>query len=166
MLYRSVAQDEKARRFLTWRWRVDQTMPPTDLSRQGGDDRPLAVHLWFPLPDERADFWDRLKTPLQRLFTDLPVNGQVLTYVWGGKGDRGEKILNPFLDGRGMMIILRDGTTETGQWFDEKIDFASDFRMAFGFAAPLPEALAVSGDADDSQGRSLGVVAHLAFADE
>ena len=164
LLYRMVTPAEGEQPFLRWRWRVDRTMPSTDLSRKGADDRPLAVHLWFPVPEERLSFWDRMTDALRADLLDAPLTGYVLTYVWGGKRTRGQKMLNPYIGDRGVMIILRDGGTPTGRWFDEKIDYARDFEMAFGFRPPSPSHIALSGDADDTWSRSAGTVARLAFA--
>ena len=47
-LYREVPPAERKNQRLSWRWRVDETMPPTDLALKGSDDRPLALHVWFP----------------------------------------------------------------------------------------------------------------------
>src|SRR5262245_21687665 len=48
LLYRAVAPDLALTPCLAWRWRVDRAMPPTDLTRKGGDDRPVALYLSFP----------------------------------------------------------------------------------------------------------------------
>lgn len=48
-LYRPVDSESKLSGRLSWRWRVDQAVPPTDLSRPIGDDRTLAVHIVFPM---------------------------------------------------------------------------------------------------------------------
>ena len=163
LLYRMILPTERHRPFLTWRWRVDEATAPSDLTRKGADDRPLAVHLWFPMPPERRSLWQRLGDTVKTEILDIPLTGRVLTYVWGGTRARGDKMANPYLEGRGVMIVLRDGHAPTGQWFMERIDYARDFEMAFGTPPPSPSFIAVSGDADDTWGRSAGTVANLAF---
>ncbi len=53
-LYREVPPTEGQNQHLSWRWRVDETMPPTDLALKGSDDRPLAMHVWFPADPDRT----------------------------------------------------------------------------------------------------------------
>ena len=134
---------------LSWRWRVDKDIPPTDLSRIGRDDRPLAVHIWFPPKPEDISFRDRLGS----LF-GYPMIGQVLTYVWGGTARRGAHMANPHFEDS-KLIVLRSGTTPTGKWFAEEIDIAADYEMAFGAKPPATAYIAISADTDDVGGTSV-----------
>ena len=118
ILYRRVSDGDKQKRHLTWRWRVDKTTPATELSRKGHDDRPLALHVWFP--KDKTGLWERVETALAGIF-DVPLPGKVLTYVWGGKGRRGDTIINPYIPLHGTMFILRSGDAPTGQWFTEQL---------------------------------------------
>ncbi len=134
---------------MAWRWRVDQDIPATDLSKSGLDDRPLAVHVWFPPKPEDVSFGDRLGA----LF-GYPMIGQVLTYVWGGTAQRGAEMPNPhFADSK--LIVLRSGTTPTGVWFEEEIDIAADYQSAFGAPPPAKAYIAISADTDDAGGTSV-----------
>jgi hypothetical protein len=161
-LYRRLSFDAAAASHLKWRWRVDMAPPPTDQSMKGMDDRPLAVHVWFDAEPESASPW----TLMERVgawLVDAPLPGKVLTYVWGGKGMRGDSLQNPYLGENGRLIILRPGTAPNGQWFTESVNIAADFEKAFGYMAPRPRYIAISGDTDDKNGISMGAVADLAF---
>ncbi len=160
-LYRDVPSASQHKRYLSWRWRVDLAMTPTDLSRKGHDDRPLALHVSFPSRSNKRDLWQRLR----RAFIGAPLSGKLLTYVWGGIGQRGDKLVNPHVEGDGVIYILRSGHTPTGQWFTEKIDIAADFERAFGYEAPPPIYIVVSADTDDTASRSIGWIADITFTD-
>ncbi len=164
LLYRMVPEGEKAKRHLTWRWRVDTAPRPTDLTRAGADDRPLALHVAFAEEPGRNGFFHKLKRDLVTAVTGTPAHGKVLTYVWGGNGASGERFANPHLDGDGMMIVLRDGATPQGEWRAERIDIAADFTRAFGYAPPAPVFVAVSGDTDDTGGTSRARISAIMFA--
>jgi hypothetical protein len=161
-LYRRVPGDVGAKHRLAWRWRVDQPVPVTDLSKIGRDDRSLAVHLVFPMKSDDLPLWERISRAVTRIAAP-PLAGKVLTYVWGGIQTRGERLANPHLGAHGRLIVLRSGDQPTGRWFMEEIDFAADFRKAFGYSPPPPIFLAISTDSDDTAGRSLGVIADLVF---
>ena len=45
----------------------------------------------------------------------------------------------------------------------ETVDFAADFRRAFGYAAPAPVYVAISADSDDTGSRTAGSVSALGF---
>ena len=161
-LYRPVPGDMGAKRRLAWRWRVDRPVAVTDLSKIGRDDRSLAVHLVFPMESDGLPFWERINLAVTRIVAP-PLAGKVLTYVWGGAQARGERLANPHLGAHGSLIVLRSGDEPTGRWVMEEIDFAADFRRAFGYSPPQPTYLAISTDSDDTDGRSLGVIADLVF---
>ncbi|MEM7221937.1 MAG: DUF3047 domain-containing protein [Pseudomonadota bacterium] len=158
-LYRPLADGEAGKARMSWHWRVDSAPPPSDLSVKGADDRPLAIHLWFP---EENSFWGGLKSAAGALF-DVPVPGKVLTYVWGGTQARGEKLVNPHLRDDGVLIVLRSGRQAPGGWVREQIDIAADFQMGFGYPPPAAAYIAISADSDDRPGRSLALVKDIRF---
>ena len=165
LLYHGATPAQARKRYLSWRWRVDQTMPPTDLSLKGYDDRPLAVHVWFPYEPDRLGWWQRLTRATIAPIVGVPVFGRVLIYVWGGTGVRGDTLVNPYTGPDGVMFILRPGNAPTGRWFDEKVDIAADFERAFDYPAPAPTFIAVSADADDTKSRSVALIADITFID-
>ena len=148
---------------LSWRWRVDESPPPSDLARAGADDRPLALHVVFPRPDSDRGLFDAIGEVLVSAFVGAPFTGRFLSYCWGGLGARGDRLDNPHLDGEGTMVVLRPGDTPHGRWFRERVDLAADYRRAFGTEAPPPAYIALSADTDDSGGVSRGAVADIVF---
>jgi len=129
-------------RSASWRWQVDTSVPPTDLTRKGGDDRNLAVYFVFlPVEDARAV----RRAGIRALLNDE--SARVLTYVWGGAHARGEVLRSPYLGDRGRTIVLRPAGTGAAR---ERVDLAEDFDRAFGGAAPGVVGVAVSADSDDT----------------
>ncbi len=72
-------------------------------------------------------------------------------------------MVNPYNRPDGMIHILRSGDAPTGRWFSETIDFAADFENAFGYPAPAPIYIAISADADDTEGASVALIADIRF---
>lgn len=166
LIWKKVADADAGRRYLAWQWRVDETMPPTDITVKGGDDRPLAIHVWFMVPPERQTTWQALRASVLEFVFGLPVHGRVLTYVWGGTGNRGDSQHNPHIGEDSWMIVLRPGRAPTGEWFAETRDLEADYRAAFGEAPPLRGIVAIAADAEDTATRSRALVRGLRFADE
>lgn len=162
VLYRALQSHEVRARNLTWRWRVDESVPPTDPADKGGDDRNLAVHVWFA--DENVGLWKSLKSTVTRAL-GYPQIGKVLTYTFGGTGDRLRRLVNPHHDPDGMIILLRPSGTPLDKWYSERVDFYADYEQAFGEPPTAPRYLAISSDSDDTQTRAQGLIADLAFDD-
>jgi len=126
----------------SWEWMVDRSVPATDLTLKGGDDRNLSLYFIF-LPDEAA----RAATHVgPRALLDNP-DARVLVYVWGGAYERGQILPSPYLGARGRSVVKRAAGEGTAA---ERVNLARDYRRAFGEAPQRLVALAVSADSDDT----------------
>jgi Protein of unknown function (DUF3047) len=162
-LYRPAEVDIDERPILTWRWRVDEPAPATDLSVKGTDDCALAVYVGFPFDPDQASFFERLKRPLVESWVGDDAPGRVLRYVFCGSHERGEVVESPYMGSAGMIKVLRPADSPTGEWFDERVDLAADYREAFGEEPPDPAQLAIQADTDNTHSASRAAVADLAF---
>lgn len=125
-----------------WDWVVEQSVPPTDLTQKGGDDRNLSLYFVF-LPADAAESAQKkgVKALLQN------PDARVLMYVWGGNHARGDILPSPYLGARGRSVIQRSAGTGS---LSEQIDLARDHRRAFGEEPQNLVGLAVSSDSDDT----------------
>jgi hypothetical protein len=162
-LYRPIEVDLDATPALTWRWRVDDPVPPTDLTRKGEDDTALTLYVGFPWDPGQASFTERLTRPLVEAYAGEDAPGRVLAYVFGGEHPRGAWVASPHLRSAGAVRVLRPADSPTGQWFEERVDIVEDYREAFGEDPPDPVQIAISADTDDTGSTSRGLVDALAF---
>ncbi len=126
-----------------WSWRVEQSVPVTDLSVKGGDDRNISLFVVF-LPEADAQALKGKK--VTRLLRNR--NVRVLTYVWGGDHGRGTILDSPYLKERGKTVVLRDAGAGA---FSEMVDLHADYQRAFGGLPETVVGLAVSADSDDTR---------------
>ena len=162
ILYRSVEPPAAGMPTLRWSWRVDRAVPATDLSKRGGDDRSLALHLWFPeSPGHRPDPFTRIGRGLARAF-GARIPGNTITYVWGGEHKPGTVLANPYFSD-GVIVVVENSSAPLAAWRDAAVDWRADFKRAFGFGGPQPSVLGVSADSDDTQTRSLGFIRNIRF---
>lgn len=133
-----------------WDWAVDLSVPPTDLTRKGGDDRNLSLYFLF-LPEQAAR--DGQNRGVKALLDNPDV--RVLMYVWGGDHARGQILPTPYLGPRGRTVIRRGAGTGSGA---ERVDLARDYQRAFGGQPENLVGIAVSSDSDDT---GTGVVARI-----
>jgi hypothetical protein len=162
-LYRPIDVDLAATPVLTWRWRVDDPVPSTDLTQRGEDDTAITLYVGFPWDPARASFRERLTRPLVEAYAGAHAPGRVLAYVWGGDHPRGAWVESPHLRSAGAIRVLRPADSPTGEWFEERVDIVEDYRQAFGEDPPDPVQIAISADTDDTRSTSRGFVADLAF---
>ncbi len=161
LIYRRLKNAAELSR-LRWRWKVEQAGPPTDAARKGGDDRPLAIHVWFPLPEPEKNFWTAFEDGIGSLL-GAPPAGRVITYMWSEFHSGGDRFENPHLTGRGRIVIRRGSETPPGRWVAEDVDFRADYRALFGTDAPPPTYLAISADADDTGSVTRAAISDVVF---
>lgn len=163
LLYHDVVPELARTPCLAWRWRVERSMPPTDIARKGGDDRPVAVYVTFPYDPDEASLPERMKRVLVELAQGRDAPGRVLVYMWGGRSPRGSMVESPYLGSFGALLVLRSGDAPLGQWFAEEVDVAKDYARVFKKPARQPNQVAIGADSDDTGLESLAQVAELRF---
>ncbi len=165
MLFREFTADDDPGEKVHWRWRVDQATPATDLSRKGGDDRSLAVHIWFPESKGHGPgLFTRIGRGLARSF-GAPVPGNAITYVWGGEQAPGTVLPNPYFKD-GVIIVLEDNDAPLKTWRDVEINWRADFTNAFGWTPPNPSLIAISADSDDTASQSQGFITDIRLSQD
>lgn len=127
----------------SWNWNVDQSVPATDLSRKGGDDRNISLYFVFVPQSEAAGLKGK---KIRSLLGNKSV--RIIQYAWGGNTARGKVLPSPYGPaGQGVTIAMRQAGTGS---FNESVDLAADYARAFGGSKGALVGLAVSGDSDDT----------------
>jgi hypothetical protein len=135
-----------------WDWAVEVSVPATDLTVKGGDDRNLSIYFVFSpqeyLPKSKGKLTDLLKNKDVR----------VLMYVWGGEHDRGEVLPSPYLEDFGKTIILQRAGTGRAS---EQVNLANDFLRVFGENPEKLVGIAISADSDDTRSTISSSISNL-----
>lgn len=150
-------------RRLEWRWRIEHDNPQTDLRRKAGDDHAVAVCALFDLPLEAIPFFERQLLRLARALSGEDLPAATLCYGWDLRLSAGTVLPSPYTR-RVRWLVLRGSEAPLRAWQREVRDLHADFARLFGDeASSLPplKALLLAGDADNTQGRSLALVADL-----
>lgn len=154
ILYHILPTDLFASRRAEWMWRVDSSVPPSDLTNPDNDDRNLGVFFVNASDDLAARV--RPGTSISSLLRSR--NVQVLMYTWGGNNPKGTVIPSPQAKDRLRNIVQR--RPETGE-FRESVDLAADFQRVFGVEMRNLVALAVSSNSENSGNRVQAQVSDL-----
>ena len=138
----------------SWSWSVDESVPPTDLGRKGGDDRNISLYFVF-VPESMAP--DLEGAGIRSLLGNEAV--RIIQYAYGGNHARGQVIRSPYgPPGQGVTIALRQAGTGS---FTENVDLAADYARAFGGEKGALIGLAVSGDSDDTDSMIRAAIGNL-----
>ena len=129
VLWRQMQPAERKPVAAQWRWRVDKSVGPTDLSRKGGDDRAMAIYFIFSEAIEQSKAID---------LSSVMRSGQahLLMYVWGGDAPTGRFLPSPYFGKNARTIILKSARDPIGSWNSERVDLRADYNKAFGTMAP------------------------------
>lgn len=148
---------------LTWKWRVDQGVPATDLTRKGGDDRSVALTVGFAYDPSNASMGERMKRVVVEAVAGADAPGRVIEFVWGGLQPVGSRAQSPYSGSAGQLVTMRSSDEPTGQWQTERVDLAALYGDIWGSAAPPVTRIALTADSDDTRGSSSARVAEICF---
>jgi hypothetical protein len=154
LLWRAMPDSAAGATTAMWRWRKALGVGPTDLTRKGGDDRILAVYFAFADPGDASGQTDP-KALLRSGRADI------LTCVWGGLAQPGTIQTIPYFKGRGRAVLKRQADAPAEKWFAEDAALAVDFQRAFRKTPGRLVAIALSSDADDTDGHNIATLADL-----
>ncbi len=161
-LVHPLADDPQAHS-LRWRWRLDEPNLASDLRRKTGDDSPVKVCALFDLPTAAVPFVERQLLRLARSRSSEPLPAASVCYVWDSRLAAGTVQDNAF-SRRIRFIVLRGPDAPLRTWVSEQRDVWADFKSLFGDeaeSAPPLVGVAVGGDADNTQGRSMAHITAL-----
>jgi DUF3047 family protein len=126
-----------------WSWEAMSSVPPTNLSQKGADDRNIA--LYFVFLDQKTANKIGETASIRKLLTSR--KSRILVYTFGGDKPDGTFEPNPYLGKRGAIIIKRGAVVGA---FDEAVDLAADYQQAFGETPDALVGIALASDSDNS----------------
>jgi hypothetical protein len=146
IFYRMLEPSFHEARRASWTWQVDASVPPSDLSRIGADDRNLGM--FFVSLDARSAERVRPGTNIRSLMTNRAA--RILMYTWGGNTPPGSVVPSPHARDRLRNLITREAGTGR---FSEQVDLAADFLKVFGQPLDRLVAVAVSSNSENTPAR-------------
>lgn len=134
---------------LTWRWKVSSAIQNANINRKDRDDFAARVYVFFDVPLASLGFIERSKIRLARLMSGADVPTSAICYVWDNQSAI-DTIVPSAYTNRVRMIVLQSGDKKANAWVGQSRDVATDFKRAFGFAAPAVTGIAVGSDTDQT----------------
>lgn len=160
-LTKDVSIDPKDYPVVRWRWKVENLLQRSDVSRKDGDDYPARLYITFAYDPDRVSFGKKLKYKAGRaLFGDIPIGA--LNYIWETKTPVGAMIENAYTD-FAQMIVVESGPSKVGMWVEEERNIFEDYTKAFGEEPPLINGVAIMSDTDNTKERAVAFYGDITF---
>ena len=87
-LTKAVTIDPREYPNVRWRWKVENVLQKSDVTRKGGDDYPARLYITFAYEPDKVSVGRKLKYKAgQALFGDIPIGA--LNYIWASKSPIG-----------------------------------------------------------------------------
>ncbi len=163
-LQKTVNIDLKEYPVVSWRWKIENTLPGIDERTHAGDDHPIRIFFVFDPDDSKQSLWFRLK---RFLYLDWahghPYGGGFTEYVWSSHLAVGETIDDPGNPSQKLMVV--DGGDEhVGKWRSYKRNLFEDFLSLYGREPRRLIFIGVLNDTDQTGQTATSYIADLMFS--
>lgn len=160
-LTKEVAINPKDYPIVRWRWKIDNLLQHSDVSRKDGDDYPARLYITFAYDPDHVSFGRKLKYKAGRvLFGDIPIGA--LNYIWETHTPVGTIVENAYTD-FAQMIVVESGPSKLGMWVEEERNIYEDYKKAFGEEPPLINGVAIMSDTDNTNERAVAYYGDIEF---
>ena len=144
-----------------WRWKVENLLTRSDVTRKSGDDYPARLYITFEYDPEKVSLGRKLKYKAGRaLFGDIPI--AALNYIWDTKTPVGTVVDNAYTD-FAKMIVVETGAAKIGMWVEESRNVYRDYKQAFGEDPPMINGIAIMTDTDNTKERAIAYYGDIRF---
>lgn len=160
-LIKEIKIDPKAFPIVRWRWKVENLLKNSDVSRKGGDDYPARLYITFEYDPDKVSFGKKLKFKAgQAIFGDIPI--AALNYIWETKTPAGTIVENAYTD-FAQMIVVESGPKKVGMWVEEERNIYEDYKKAFEEEPPMINGVAIMSDTDNTKERATAYYGDIEF---
>jgi Protein of unknown function (DUF3047) len=145
---------------LKWRWRLDQPLLQTDLSRKATEDAALKVCVSFDMPADSIPSGERALFKFVQFFSRDKLPTATLCYVWANKESIHSMLPSPVTH-RVRYIVLANSSNPLASWQSQERNLHDDFLKAFGHeaaAVPARSAIVLGADSDNTASNSTGYI--------
>ena len=160
-LTKAVTIDPREYPIVRWRWKIENILAKSDVTRKDGDDYPARLYITFAYEPDKVSFGKKLKYKAgQALFGDIPIGA--LNYIWDSKSPLGTVVDNAFTS-FAKMIVVESGAARIGSWIEEERDVYKDYLSAFGEEPPAINGIAIMTDTDNTKERAVAYYGDIEF---
>ncbi|MCG7985487.1 MAG: DUF3047 domain-containing protein [Candidatus Thiodiazotropha lotti] len=132
--------------YLNWRWKIDQVLDKPDEQSKAGDDYPARIYV------VKEGGW-------------APWRTRSMNYVWSSSQPVSSVWASAYT-GQSMMVAIKSGDQQAGQWQMEKRNVRQDFKNFFGEEINTIDVVAIMTDTDNTESMATAWYADIFFSAE
>ncbi|HEY5649623.1 MAG TPA: DUF3047 domain-containing protein [Nitrospiria bacterium] len=164
-LMRRLEIDPEQYPVLSWRWKVEGTIPGGNVASKKSDDYAARIYVTFKYEPERAGGWERFKYGTYKtLYGEYPPKAS-LNYFWANTLAKGGSTWSPYSK-RSRMIAVESGAEGVGEWLTEEVNVLDDYRIFFGEDPPPIQGIAIMTDSDNTHTSATAYYDDIVFRGE
>jgi hypothetical protein len=133
--------------WVTWRWKVAQSIPGVDNTRREAEDAAARIEISFDGDSKKLTIADRLWAAQVKALAGIDLPYATLEYVWGD-GAPTETVIENTWTSRIRMILVESGPERVGEWVTETRNVYEDYQRVFGEAPGRITAVGIITDTD------------------
>ncbi len=130
--------------YLNWRWKIDRVLDKPDEQSKAGDDYPARIYV------VKEGGW-------------APWRTRSMNYVWSSSQPVSSVWASAYT-GQSMMMAVKSGDYQAGQWQSEKRNVRQDFKNFFGEEIKIIDAVAIMTDTDNTKSAATAWYADIYFS--
>ncbi|MEW8220752.1 MAG: DUF3047 domain-containing protein [Candidatus Thiodiazotropha taylori] len=132
--------------YLNWRWKIDRVLDKPDEQSKSGDDYPARIYV------VKEGGW-------------APWRTRSMNYVWSSSQPVSSVWASAYT-GQSMMVAVKSGDQQAGQWQTEKRNVRKDFKNYFGEEIETIDVVAIMTDTDNTKSMATAWYADIFFSAE
>jgi hypothetical protein len=161
-LTKAINIDPKEYPIVRWRWKVENVLKHSDVTRKDGDDYPARLYITFAYDPDKVSLGKKLRFKAgQAIFGDIPIGA--LNYIWDTNTPIGTIVENSYTN-FAQMVVVESGTQKVGRWVSEERNIYEDYKQAFGEEPPLMNGVAIMTDTDNTKEQATAYYGDIQFA--
>ncbi|MDT7044237.1 DUF3047 domain-containing protein [Candidatus Nitronereus thalassa] len=161
-LTRKMKIDPKQFPIVQWRWKIENIIQGSDVTKKEGDDYPARIYITFEYDSSKVGFFEKAKFELIRLaYGQYPPTGAI-NYIWESKAPIGAVVPNPYTD-YVQMIVTQSGSQRVGEWVMEEHNVYEDYKKAFGEEPTHISGVAIMTDTDNTKESAIAYFGDILF---
>jgi hypothetical protein len=161
-LTKAINIDPKEYPIVRWRWKVENVLKHSDVTRKDGDDYPARLYITFAYDPDKVSLGKKLRFKAgQAIFGDIPIGA--LNYIWDTNASIGTIVENSYTD-FAQMVVVESGTQKVGRWVSEERNIYEDYKQAFREEPPLMNGVAIMTDTDNTKEQATAYYGDIQFA--
>lgn len=154
--------DPKIFPIVRWRWKVENLLEKSNLTRKSGDDHPARLYIGYEYDRSQFNWVERLFYWMVRLFYGKDYPSRAINYVWAAREPVGASRPNPYTRWV-QTVVVASGEENLNEWVEIERNVYEDYQKTFGHEPPRITGIGIMTDSDNTRERAVAYYGDILF---